>query len=484
MKFNNIKACLAVAALITANVSCKKDFLEVVPKGRLIMTTTNDYYLGLNSTYYLNIFWSIDPLGQVPLGDEVASVEPHFTGTNLRAQRLFRYEADIYEQNEEPVELPVPMRNIYLYNKVINEVMSSTGGTEAEKKSILAEARVGRAWTYFLLINYYGKPFNESTASTDPGFPLITESDVTKSNFKRASVKEVYDFILNDLNSAMPDLPGTVTHRLRPSKAAGAGLLGKVYVFMGKYGAAIPHLNAALENLASAAIPVGLNDYNQAFAPGGSFLPISIVGPTYPASTNNIENVYAKQFINGWTYTNNEFVITKATADLFGPTDLRRNFYKNTPFPSGAAYPNGMLRRISPNGTQFGVMVPELYLLRAESKARQNDLTGAKADVEALRVKRMAPADAPVPEPIASDQISLVRFIIEERIREYAMQGFRWFDMRRLSIDPLFAGLSFSHALYSATGDVLFTYKLTPERLTLRLPTKVLNQNPEMENNP
>lgn len=462
-------------------LSCKKSFLEITPKGSLIAQKTNDYNLLLSNLDLLNI--STSGLAQVVLGDEVAAVDPYFSGSLLKTQRLFRWDDMIYEPEEDAAEMFVPMRNIYQYNKIITEVMNSTEGTEAQKKSIRAEALAGRAWTYFLLINYYGKPYSSSSA-TDPGFPIITKADVTETNFTRASVKEVYDFIVSDLTTAIPDLPANTTHRLRMSKGAAEAILGKVYLFMGKYSEAIVQFNTALTNLSASDIPVRLYDYNVTFATGGSFLPIGMFGPSYPTVPNNEESAYAKQFINNWTFNFSELVITPQTVALYGTTDQRRKFYVATPYPSGAAFPSGMLRRRGPSGVQFGVIVPDIYLMRAECKARLNDLAGAKADVEALRVKRMPAADAPVPAATAADQQLLVKFILDERIREFAVQGFRWFDMRRLSVDPQFSStVGTTHQVYDAAGAVTSTFTLRPERLVLRFPQKVINQNPGMQNN-
>ena len=82
-----------------------------------------------------------------------------------------------------------------------------------------------------------------------------------------------------------------------------------------------------------------------------------------------------------------------------------------------------------------------------------------------------------------TDQNTLIKFIIDERTREYALQGYRWFDMRRLSTDPLFANKVYQHNYYKSDGTVT-TYALTPDRFTLRFPQKVINQNPGMVNNP
>ena len=471
--------------LTTIVVSCKKDFLEITPKGKLIAETTEDYYRLLSNLDFLNIVASCGSgAAQVPMGDEVAAVDPYLSGTDLRSQRLFHWDDAIYQPDEDALEMATPMKNIYTYNKVINEVMDSKNGTDLEKKSIRAEALAGRAWTYFLLINYYGKPYSEATSSTDPGFPIITEADVTKTKFSRASVKEVYDFIIEDLKTAIPDLPSEITNRLRMSKAAGEGVLGKVYVFMGKYDEALPLLSSSIADLSNATIPVRLYNYNTALAPGGEFFPVGLFGPNYPFSLNVEENVYAKQFINAWAFTNNEFVLTPQTVALYGASDQRLSFFAPNAF-FGDDYPNGMLRRVGPLGTQFGVVVPDLYLLRAECKARLNDLSGGVADVETLRKNRMPEADATVPSAVASDQNKLVKFILDERIREFAMEGYRWFDMRRLSVDPDYSStVGTVHKVYSASGEVTGTYNLRPERYVLRFTQKLMDQNPGMENNP
>lgn len=470
----------ALVLLMPAASSCKKSFLEIIPKGKLIAKSTSDYEKSLVVLDVVNLGTD----AQMVMGDEVAAVEPYFSGSVLRTQRLFRWEDAIYQQGQDPVEMAVPMQNIYLFNKVINEVMNSTGGTEADKRTLVAQAKAGRAWTYFMLINYYGKPYLASTAASDPGFPIIKEADVTRNTFTRASVQEVYDFIVDDLSTAIPDLPAQITHRMRLSKAAGEALLGKVYLFMGRAADALPRLNNAFTDMTNAAIAVGLYDYNVRFGAGGSFLPIGLFGPTYPTTVNNEENILAKQASYPWGFTNNEIVLTPATLALYGPDDARLNWFSQTAYPSGN-YPNGLKRRRGPNTAQIGMTVPDLYLLRAETKARTNDLTGARADLEALRAKRMPAASAPIPDAIATDKNALIRYILEERIREFSVLGYRWFDMRRLSVDPDFSNtIGNTHTLYKTDGTIASTYTLKPERLTLRFAQKTMDLNPGMPNNP
>ena len=230
-----ILSCIAL-------VSCKKNFLEVDPIGKVIAKTTADYN---NLFYNTNLLTTLASDIQVTMSDEVAGVSTYLSPAAVRIQKAFRWEKDIYLDTEDAVEFTRLMGQIYLLNKIANEVPGSTEGSESEKRAIQAEARATRAWSYFMLINYYGKPYNAPTAASDPGFPIVTEADAAAMSFSRASVQAVYDFIIKDLTESIPDLPrnSNFALRYRMNKSAAITLLGKVYVFMGKYPEALSQLN-------------------------------------------------------------------------------------------------------------------------------------------------------------------------------------------------------------------------------------------------
>ncbi|HWV66221.1 RagB/SusD family nutrient uptake outer membrane protein [Chitinophaga sp.] len=476
----SINIVFLLLALASGIAGCQKSFLEVTPAGKIIAEKTNDYNLLLNSLTLGNQFMTHSQA----MGDEMAAIEPYYSGITLQQQRSFQWEDNIYEPNEDAPEITYPTKALYVYNVVINEVLNSTGGTAGEKEALQAEALAGRAWVYLQLVNTFAKPFNSATAATDPGFPIVKEANVTMNSFPRATVKEVYDFIVDDLKAAIPNLSPTPYHRFRMSRPAAEALLGKTYLFMGMYNEALEQLTAAMTDLAASTYPVRLYDYNITFGPGGQFLPVTIFGPTLPNLYNNEESLYSRQTMGDWTTASNALPLSPATVALYGQSDLRRNFMSTIPYPSGAAFPLGMARKAGPFSPIIGMVVPDIYLMRAEVKARLNDLPGAKADIEALRVKRMPAADAPVPDAISTNKNTLVKFILEERIREFAGLGYRWFDMRRLSVDPDFKStVNTKHIVYSATGEAQSTFTLRPERLTFKIPPKVLSQNPGMVDN-
>lgn len=460
------KPALAALLLATA-VSCKKSFLEIEPKGIIIAQKTSDYDLLLNNTDLV----IANAGNHTVMGDELASVEPRWTGASFAEKKLFQWQTDIYNPGDDAAETLAPSKHLYIYNKIISEVMSSTEGREDTKKAIRAEALAGRAWVNFLWVNYFGKPYNAATAATDPAFALIKEADVNNSLFNHVSVKAMYDQIIADLTAAIPDMASAgVYHRIRMSKAAAQGLLAKVYVFMGRFDDALPLLNESISNLAlstpGTSSGTSLLDYNTAF-------PASA-----PVAPYDQENVYAKQYSNLWTYSSNRsFWLSPATMALYGTSDLRRKW-----FGDSTAMTNGvkLFKRNKQLTTFYGLRVPELYLLRAEVKARKDDFTGAVADLVALRQKRMPAVDAGVPAAATATKLALVQFVMEERIREFSMQGYRWFDMRRLSVDPLFAGVpAYQHIVYAETGDVKETFTLkAPADFVFKISPKLLGENP------
>ena len=450
--------------------SCSDDFLEIIPKGKLIAEKVVDYD---KMFYNLSLINMGTTNAQVPLGGEMVAFDPYFSNSDLRTQRLYRWEGLVYEDEQNAAELENTMENLYIYNKIINEVPDATEGSEQEKASLQAEALAGRAWVYFMLINYYGQPYNEETSDTDLGFPIVVEADLVATNFKRATVKEVYEFMVSDLTKAIPNLPTQVISRFRFSRAAGKALLGKIYTFMGKFEEARPMLQDALKEMSSIGIEAELLDYNN--------------GYSSQRVDRDPESLYGKQFVNNWANTSNELVVKPEVMDLFEENDFRLQFLFSQTARAGGAYPlEGVYRKQKGSGqTFFGVRVPELYLLNAEIKCRTNDLAGAVKVLKDFRAHRMPVDHAGIPEDIANDKIKLLKFIFDERLREFAALGYHWFDMRRLTVDPVIPTpfTAYSHTVYNADGSVKGEYDLTKERLVIRFPQTVMDQNPNLINN-
>lgn len=478
---------LTVLALCSG--SCKKDFLNIVPQNSQVAINAEDYAMLMNDKRFFYYDFAGGWQGEVLMGDDVSAEGSMYSSAMAVSRNAFTWTDNIFQASDRDWTTENFLNSLYTLNKVINEVMDSANGTEQRKKTIQAEAYATRAWLYFQFINFYGKPYQSSTAPTDLGFPIITVADVTEKTFTRASVQAVYEFIIQDFTTAISSLPVTSQSAIHFNKAAAEGLLGKVYMYMGRNADALTAFNSAFADNAASSVPAKLYDYNVELASGGKFYPVTTDGPNNSPGINYLdvtESLVAKSFYNsgynGNGFGNDFIVLSPKTQSLFGPNDLRLAFF-GPRFPNYSTNPSGRLSKIGVQFSKFGLQLSELYLLRAEAKARQNDLTGARADVETLRVKRMPAVDASIPAATASSQPALINYIFNEREREFAAEGYRWFDMRRESVDPILTGKTYTHLVYNQDGTTT-TFSLKKERLTLRLPYYISIANPDMPNNP
>ncbi|TCD01251.1 RagB/SusD family nutrient uptake outer membrane protein [Pedobacter psychroterrae] len=482
----NLKILIILFATLCL-LSCKKSFLEVVPQGRKLATTTEDYAKMLNSPkLYFTPFAGWIPA--VYMGDEVAAEASYFLNMNPIRERLFKW-ADTVEMGyagADVIQNPSGLGYsdmMYIANKIIKEVMSSDEGTQEQKTALRAEALATRAWTLFNISNFYCKPYNSATAATDMGMPFSTVADITFKDFKRGTLRETYDFIVSDLTQAIELLPSRLSHPVRFNKAGAMGLLGKVYVYMGDYAKALPLLELTLtESLSNGQ---SLYNYNQTFQPDGTFQPTDpISGPGgFPGQnfTDVRESVFSKIFAN--TAAHEGLILAPWAQALYQPSDLRLLLYtdQNPDFSPNA---NGHVRKYATFYSRMGLQLPEVYLLIAECKARLNDLSGAVSALQNFRSNRMPSADATVPLLIASNRTGLIKFIFDERVREFAMEGMRWFDMRRQSVDPLFAGIQFQHLLFDDIGSITEYTLNQPNRLVLKWPLLITSMSPNLPDNP
>lgn len=482
----NILILYALAVTGFIQSGCKKSFLEITPQGVLIAQKTSDYDLMLNagSLHQFSIF------SPIAMGDDIAGSSSFnvlgFGAFSMSDQEAFKWSADLYLPNNTESEITVLVKHIYIYNKVIAEVMKSSGGTEAQKNTLRAEALTGRAWVNFLLVNYYGKPYNAATAATDPAAPLFMKADVTQTTFTRATVKQMYDQIIADLNEAIPLLPETITNRARASKPAAQALLGKAYVFMQQWEMALPLLQNFTSAMSRSSIPVGLYDYHKEFSTNGTFLPIDPMnGPNRLYADMDKEVAYMRSASRIYGAGLDGIIISPKTLALFTNSDERLKFFSPKTWLTGKSYPLGMMRAWGQSYANMGVTVPDIVLLIAECKARTGLLTEAAEEIKNFRTTRVTLQDAPVPQAIVNDKVALVKYILEERTREMALTGNRWLDMRRISVEPAFEGtIGTIHQLYDESGNVTATYTLKPERLTMRFSIYVMEANPNMTNNP
>lgn len=472
---------------------CKK-FLEVEPKGKVLASKT-EHYDGLFNNTFLNGFqnikltsttnaatgelrYSFSILGEVEapffMSDDIVANASTFQNYSQVQQKEYKWAGDIYLPEDNASEWGTMYTHNYVYNVIANNVMDATDGTEAEKRALLAEARVARAYMHFWLVRLFAKPYNDATAATDLGVPIVTEASTEMSNFQRASVKEVYDFIIREISESLPDLNTVTISRGRIGQLAANYILGEVYFNMKKYEDALPFLKKAQDLIGVSKVDISLYDYNTKINEWFiAFLPnMGLV--SHPNPFDSHETIFVKQTAApAYSALSSLSVLNADVYALFGTDDLRKKIFSDKGLFSSSLQLPGY-QRAGPLTVNLGPTLPDLYLMKAECEARNGELDDAEADLETLRKKRMPDASA---EISYTGQDELVKLILQERLREFAATGRRWLDMRRLFDDPVYNNIQGQRTIEGNT------YTLMRDRLTLKIPPMIRNYNPSMPDN-
>lgn len=118
----------------------------------------------------------------------------------------------------------------YEVNRILNEFMEKMGNSsfaDAYKKERIAEARFLRAFNYFYMVKRYG------------GVPLVLKAQMPTDSeselyVSRNTEKEVYDFILSEMDKIVTDLPARANTELgRPSRGAAMALKARAALYAG-----------------------------------------------------------------------------------------------------------------------------------------------------------------------------------------------------------------------------------------------------------
>lgn len=139
-------------------------------------------------------------------------------------------------------------------------------------------------------------------------------------------------------------------------------------------------------------------------------------------------------FIPASTTAKPTYVLTPALMAAFEQGDARKTAWLKTTAVSGQNYvfPFKYKQRSAavpgtPPSEHYVILrLTEQYLIRAEARARQSNLDGAKADLNVVRTR------SGLSNTLATDESSLLLAIEKERQREFfAEWGHRWFDLKR-----------------------------------------------------
>lgn len=151
------------------------------------------------------------------------------------------------------------------------------------------EALVARAYGHFMLVNFFAKFYNASTASSDPGIPYVTEPEtVSIKKYDRKTVQFVYDMIEKDLQEGLPLIdnsayPQTDAIKYHFTKSAADAFAARFYLYKLNYDSVIKYAQAALPVSEYATNLRQWNTYYATLPANGS----GSIGAIYSKATEN-----------------------------------------------------------------------------------------------------------------------------------------------------------------------------------------------------
>ncbi|MGN7810297.1 RagB/SusD family nutrient uptake outer membrane protein [Flavobacterium sp. KACC 22758] len=431
---------LFVAAI--AVTSCD-DYLDIQPLGKVIPETLQDYR-GVLTTGYV----------AYPDHKSITAVRTDELILDGDGDSEIPLYQDIYAWKDAGTDrrtMTFPYQNLYTVifytNVLINDAQGKLSNSP-EKDQLIGEAYALRAMAYFDLINLFSKPFNPATSGSDKGVPLALKVDLEQT-YPSQTVEAIYNQIISDTQEAESLLnlntqPKGFNYRF--SKAALYSLESRIYLYMQQWQKSQDAANKAL------AINNALVDLKAT--------------PVLATKFDSKESILALEE----NYDNGLKLLSYASDDLLAAynrtTDLRFPIY----FAANGS--NFRIQKGANDDQKCSFRTSELYLIKAETSLKLNNLADAKTTVLTfIKNRYTASGFTKLESEIAAmNAADLTTFILAERQREFAVEGQRWYDLRRTTQKQIV------HTFLSQT----YTLTQNDPRYTIPVPANARLNNPNL----
>jgi len=490
-----MKKYLSILIICTLAVGCAEDWLTLFPNssfsdetairkvsdGRAAMYGA---YARIRSTdlYGRNIFVIADAGGQ-----DVVIVTDHSNRYTTHSSWL-----NLTPSNANNGEV---WRGAYNAIKRANEVIlrltdltPDIGESEEVRDQIVGEAYFLRALMHYELVKFFSHAYNFKSDASHMGVPYIKESTM-EVNHARNSVKEVFDFIIEDCETAL-DLMNVdrTSNRYTAGKDAVRALLARVYLYKAstRDGASYAKAAQIAEELINSAryTLVNATNYkitgsNTAFASanmwGADFSTESIFVLPYLATENNGTDALARIYLdNSKGY--GDLKPSENIIALIDEDDSRSTiFYQfNSRWCNRKFMGNGTTNWAINNLNIF--RLSEMYLIAAEGNMKASSPNEAKAltFLNTLKTNRGAATVNLSGAPLTSE-------IIAERRRELCFEGHSLSDHKRLNMS-IVRGTDVTNPEYQKWG-LVYNPDNPDYRWAFPIPTTEMQTNELMEQN-
>lgn len=330
----------------------------------------------------------------------------------------------------------------YLSYKIINstntiiDLTDKNTNVDIATKQLIGENYFLRAFCHFNLLRFYAKPY-----SIDPNAPgiIIHKSTNDEAKKARSTVKECYDFVISDLQKAAA-LMGKSRGAQYASKEAAWAMLSRIYLYMEDNTKTISYadsvINSGKFNLETAD---GFKTYfpNAASSPETIFL-VAFTTADNKGKFGSIASMIYSDGNSGW---GEEFASQSLRDEMAPhPEDVRWSYIdKLSDGSGGVVKKNGIetfyITKFSNQGGDPNLCSPvmfrfsEMYLNRAEARAKSGNDAGALEDVDLIRSNRGL--ENALYNHVIPGGSSSLEVVLKERRLEFAFEGHRTFDVYR-----------------------------------------------------
>ena len=429
----NIKYNLCIlVALVSILSSCKKSFLEEQPSTSVsvataintesdMMDATAGMYTAVKSSSFLGRDAAV-------LGDLLADNTYLSTSNSGRfiTQNNFTFTAT----TTEPANIwGQGYYAILQANRIIGTSLTLTDNV----KQMKGEAYALRALSYLTLVNWFATPYTVNPSAA--GVPIVTVSTNLVGGFgkpSRNTVAEVYTKIISDLDSAYLLMPATTAsiHAANSNfiaKYAVKAIQARAYLYKGDYANARDAALLVVQNggysLAGSA-SVFANYWSSPAVRTDKLETIFELNMSATSNngTNSLDYMYSQAGGYG------DLLVTDDTYGLYTATDSRRSLITSGTRASAQAYiVNKYQNVLSTDRDEVKVIrYAEVLLTLAEAYARLNDEPNALIYLNRVAQNRDASLGA-----YTYTGTALVNAIVNERRKELAFEGLRFFDLAR-----------------------------------------------------
>ena len=295
------------------------------------------------------------------------------------------------------------------------------------KVAAIGEARALRAIAYFDLLRFFGGNTQGYGKTGGAGVPLFTQPTLSPADGApkpRATEVEIFAQILADLDFAILNVPTTAANG-RLTRNAVTAMRARVQLYREQWTDA--------ETMATNVISQFAAQPNGGLIAGVDFANLWLSKNTRPESIWELQyfaddgNSGAFYYYPGANGGRNEITSSSSLALAHEVGDLRRGINVTVAAPGIPANKTRKFSRTAGDDNIILIRLAELYLIRAEARARKtpSDIAGAQADLNVIRTRAgLAPTTA-------ATTADLILAIQQERRIELAHEGHRWFDLRR-----------------------------------------------------